>query len=253
MRLYRTLLRCYVSESFVKRYWPNQDPLGRQFKIALFDRTVVGVVGTVRVRGLERESEPQVYLPYQQIPDNYMIGYAPRELVVSASTDPTTLGPAIRGIVNAVDPDLPVSRMRTLQDVVAMQTEARSTQVQVLQGFAGVALLLAGIGIHGLLSYGVAQRRAEIGLRMALGARTSDVARMVLGQGTMLGAIGAMLGVGVAYAAGRQMEALLAGITPSDPLTFVISAALVIATTAAGSLLPALAAARVDAVTVMRS
>jgi predicted permease len=242
-----------VSESFANRYWPGQDPIGRQFKIAFFDRTVVGVVGNVRVRGLERRSEPQVYLPYQQIPDGSMSPYAPRELVVRAEGDVTALAPAIRRIVNTIDPELPVSRIRTMQDVIDAQTAGRSTQLQVLEAFAIVSLLLAGIGIHGLLAYGVAQRRSEIGLRMALGARTTEVARMVLGQGAVLGVSGAIVGVAIAYTTGRQMEALLAGVTPSDPATFAASAIVVVLTTVAGSLIPAIRAARVDAASVMRS
>jgi predicted permease len=242
-----------VSESFARQFWPGEDPLGRQFKMAFFDRTIVGVVADVRVRGLERESEPQVYLPYRQIPDGWMINYPPKELLVRAATDPTMLVPAIRRIVSAVDPDLPLTRVRTVREIVDAQTAARVVQLRVLQAFAGVALLLAGIGIHGLLAYGVSQRRAEIGLRLALGATSGNILAMVLRQGAMLAAAGAVLGIVLAYIAGHRMERLLAGVAPGDPATFAVATLLTLGMTLAGCLVPARRAVSVDAVSVMRS
>jgi predicted permease len=242
-----------VSESFVRRYWPGEDPLGRQFKIAFFDRTVVGVAGDIRVRGLERESEPQVYIPYKQIPDGWMNYYPPKELVVRASTDAGSLVPAIRQIVANADPDLPLAHVRTLRDVVETQTAPRLTQLRVLQAFAAVALVLAGIGMHGLLAYAVSQRRSEIGLRLALGARPSNILGLVLGQALLLAALGSVAGVAIAYAAGHRMERLLAGIGPGDPQTFGVASLLALTMALAGSLPPALRALRIDAVSVMRA
>jgi predicted permease len=241
-----------VSESFVRRYWPEGDPIGRSFTMALSERTVVGVVGDIRVRGLERPSEPQVYLPYRQVADGWFPFYAPKELVVRSSGDPATLTPAIRRIVREADPDLPLARIRTLQEVVETQTAPRVTQLRVLQAFAVLSLLLAGIGIHGLLSYAVSQRRAEIGLRVALGAQRSSILKLVLGQGVLLATLGAILGIGLAYIAGEQMKALLAGVGPGDPATFIAAAGLAILMTVGGSLLPALRALRVEAASVMR-
>jgi predicted permease len=242
-----------VSESFAKRYWPGEDPIGRSFMMAFNERTVVGVVGDVRVRGLERPSEPQVYVPYRQIEDGWMPFYAPKELVVRSSSDPTTLVPTIRAIVRTADPDLPLARVRTLRDVVDGQTAPRTTQVRGLQAFAALSLLLAAIGIHGLLSYAVSQRRAEIGLRVALGARPGDILAMILGQGVILASIGACVGLGLAYAAARSMTALLAGVQPGDPATFIIAIGVAFVMTIAGSLTPALRALGVDAVIVMRA
>ena len=170
-----------VSDSFVRRYWPDSDPIGRTFTIAFSERTVVGVVGDIRVRGLERPSEPQVYLPYRQVEDGSFTFYAPKELVVRTSTDPSGLTPAIRRIVREADPDLPLARIRTLADVVDTQTAPRVTQLRVLQAFALLSLLLAGIGIHGLLAYAVSERRAEIGLRVALGAKRSSILTLIRG------------------------------------------------------------------------
>ena len=241
-----------VSESFVRRYWPGGDPIGRSFTMAMSERTVVGVVADIRVRGLERPSEPQVYLPYRQVADGWFVFYAPRELVVRSSGDLAALTPAIRRIVREADPDLPLARIRTLRDVVDTQTAPRVTQLRVLQAFALLSLLLAGIGIHGLLSYAVSERRAEIGLRVALGAQRSSILRLVLGQGALLAVVGAILGIGLAYIAGEQMKALLAGVGPGDPATFMAAAGLAILMTVGGSLLPALRALGVDAASVMK-
>ena len=241
-----------VSESFVRRYWPDADPIGRSFTMAMSERTVVGVVADIRVRGLERPSEPQVYLPVPASGRRLV-----RVLCTEGARGPfvgrlAALTPAIRRIVREADPDLPLARIRTLRDVVDTQTAPRVTQLRVLQAFALLSLLLAGIGIHGLLSYTVSERRAEIGLRVALGAQQSSILRLVLGQGASLAAVGAILGIGLAYIAGEQMKALLAGVGPGDPATFIAAAGLAVFMTVGGSLLPALRALRVDAASVMK-
>jgi len=242
-----------VSESFVRRYWPGDDPLGRRFQFGFQERTVVGVVGDVRFRGLERTSEPQVYLPYKQVPDGAIGFYAPKDLVIHSSSDPEPLLPAVRRIIQNTDPELPVSDVRLLADVVDAETAPRRTQIRVLGVFAVISLLLAGIGIHGLLSFAVSQRTSEIGLRMALGARSGDILTLVLRQGALLAATGAVLGLLLAYAAGRAMEALLAGVKPGDLVTFLTASALAFLMTLSGSLLPALRAVRVDPTTAIRT
>ena len=242
-----------VSESFAQRFWPGEDPIGRSFSVAFRERTVVGVAANIRVRGLERDSEPQVYVPYAQIPDGWMPFYAPKELVVRSSGDPAANAPAIRRIVHEIDPDLPLARVRTLADVIELHTAPRATQVRVLEAFAALSLLLAALGIHGLLAYAVSQRKAEIGLRVALGARSKDILGMVLREGLILASIGAFLGLVLAYIAGRNMQTVLAGVGPADPVTFLAAAILALGMTVAGSLLPAVRALRVDAVTVMRA
>jgi putative ABC transport system permease protein len=238
-----------VSESFVRRYWPGQDPLGRRFDFGFAERTIVGVVADIRVRGLERESEPQVYLPYRQVPDGRLVYYAPRELVVrlaDPANDHASILAALRRIVREADPDLPLSEARTLEEVVGEETAPRITQIRILGAFAGLSLLLAGIGIYGLLSFAVSQRRTEIGLRIAFGARSSDILRMVLREGALLALIGAILGVALGYVAGGAMEALLAGLAPEDATTYAFAAAGALLMALLGSLFPALRAIRVD-------
>ncbi len=240
-----------VSESFVRRTWPRENPIGRRFRVAEDDRTVVGVVGDVRVRGLETESEPQVYLPAAQVGDNAIIAYIPQVLVVRTAVAPATLLPAIRGLVEREDPQQPISNVRMLSDVLDAETAPRSVQVRVLGGFAAMALLLAGVGLHGVLSFAVSQRRREIGVRIVLGAPAGEILRMVLSRGLLLAGIGLAAGLAVAFAAARAMQALLFGVRPADLPTFAAAAALALGMTLLGSLLPAVRAVRVDPLEVL--
>jgi predicted permease len=247
-----TQMVAVVSESFVKRYWPGEDGLGRHFGLALSDRTIVGVVGDIRVRGLERTSEPQVYLPYNQQQDSSFIFYIPKDLVIRATTPLDQLVPALRSIVHAVDPQQPVSDLRPMTDIIDAETASRSAQVRVLAGFAFVAFLLAAIGIHGVLSFAVSQRTPEIGVRTALGAQRSDILRMVMKQRVLLVAAGLVPGLALAYAAGRSLQTLLTGGTPADTVTFASVIGLTLLMTFARTLLPTLRALRVDPIRAIR-
>jgi putative ABC transport system permease protein len=242
-----------VSESFARRYYPNGDAIGRKFTIAFFERTIVGVAGNVRVRGLERVSEPQVYVPYRQIRDGWMLFFMPKDLLIRTSGDPLALAPAVRRVVHSADPELPVSSLQTMEDLMARQTAPRRTQTAVLALFATMAVMLAGIGLHGLLSFGVSRRRQEIGVRLALGAPRSSVLVMVLRESALLAALGGITGVALAYAAGRAFESVLAGVRPSDPLAYSVAIVLALLMTLSGSVVPALRAVRVDPVTALRS
>jgi len=242
-----------VGESFVHRYWPDQDPLGRHFKMAFHDRMVVGVVGDIRVRGLERNSEPQVYLPYRQVPDGWLAWYPPKDLVIRSATGPGTLLPAVRRIIRSADAEQPVSDVRTMADIVEEQTASRSAQVRVLGAFAAIAFLLAGVGIHGLLSFAVSRRTQEIGVRIALGARPGEIVGMIARQGAVLAGAGVAPGIVLAYAAGRAMEGLLAGVKPGDAVTFASAIGLCMLMTVLGSLVPAVRAVRIDTIAAIRS
>ncbi len=242
-----------VSESFAQRYWPNADPIGRHFSFAFADREVVGVVGDVKFRGLEGESEPQAYLSSKQVDDNSIMFYAPRALAVRARVPPATLAAAIRDIVRRADPQLAITELQTTGDLVEREVASRAVQVRILGAFAATALFLAAIGIHGLLAFAVSQRAQEIGVRMALGAQAGDILRMVVTRGVILALAGIIPGVLLAYAAGRSMEALLAGVPPADPATFAGVAVLALVMTIAGTLVPAVRAVRVDPISVMRA
>jgi predicted permease len=241
-----------VSASFVKRYWPGQDPLGKHFQFGEHDRMVVGVVADIRVRGLEQSSEPQVYMAYRQVPDGWFPWYAPKDLVIQSTANAASLIPAIRRIVREADPDQPISNVQTMSEIIADETASRSLLVEVLGSFAAVAFLLAGVGIHGLLSFAVSQRKQEIGIRIALGAQSGHIMRMVLGRSALLATIGTGAGLVLAHASGRLMESLLAGVKPDDPVTFIAAISLCMVMALAGSLAPTMKAVRVDPISAIR-
>lgn len=241
-----------VSASFVERYFPHENPMGRHFDFAFHDRMIAGVAGDIRVRGLERTSEPQIYVPYKQVPDEGVIWYAPKDLAVRAA-GADKLAPALRRIIQAADPTQPVSDVRMMSEIVEAETGPRLVQVRVLGAFAGIAILLAAIGIHGVLAFAVTSRTQEIGVRMALGARRGDILGMILWDGAALALIGIAVGAGLAYGAGLEMQALLAGVRPGDLETFGIAVGLCLLMTVAGSLMPAVRAVRIDPTVAIRA
>jgi predicted permease len=242
-----------VSASFAERYWPGEDPIGKTFRHLDDTRMVVGVVGDIKVRGLERTSEPQMYLPAAQAPDALPGGFDPRELVIRHSGQENALVSAVRQIVRAIDAEQPISAVRAMDDVIAGETASRRGQVQVLGVFAVVAVLLSAVGIYGLLAYTVAQRSQEIGVRLALGANPARVGRMILADGMRLALFGIVPGVLGAYAAARGMSALLFGVAPGDPATFACAVGVTLLTVFAGTLVPAWKAVRLSPMSVLRA
>jgi putative ABC transport system permease protein len=248
----RRPLVAVVSGSFARRYWPERSAVGMRFTIAGEERSIVGVVGDVRNRGPEQTSEPQVYLPSAQMPDSGFIFYAPRDLVVRSAAGEAALLPALRRIIGAADPDQPISDVRTLAQIVGDETAPRVTQLRLLGALSAIALLIAGLGIHGLLAFVVSRRTRELGVRRALGEEAGSLVSRVLREGVLLSLVGLALGLVAAWAAARGMGALLAGIEPADPPTLLAAAALCLATAVVGGLRPAIRAARVDPVIALR-
>ena len=242
-----------VSASFVERYWPGQDPIGRTFRHLQNTRTVVGVVGDIKVRGLERTSEPQMYLPAAQVPDPFPGGFDPRELVIRHTGQGNALVSAVRQIVRSIDPEQPIANVRAMDEIIAGETASRRGQLQVLGVFAVVAILLSAVGIYGLLAYTVSQRSQEIGVRLALGADPARVGRMILADGLRLALFGIVPGVLGAYAAARGMSALLFGVAPSDPATFATAVGVALLTVLAGTVVPAWRAVRLNPMSVLRA
>ena len=242
-----------VSTSFAEHYWPGQDPIGRTFGHQGSTRTVVGIVGDVRVRGLERTSEPQMYVPATQAPEEFPPSRDPKDLVIRHSGPDEALVSAVRQIVRAVDPEQPISEVRPLGDVLARETATRRGQLQVLGVFAVVAILLSAVGIYGLLAYTVSQRAQEIAVRLALGAEPARVGRMILADGMRLALFGIVPGVLGAYAAARAMSALLFGVAPGDPATFAAAVGLALLTAFAGTVVPAWRAVRLSPMSVLRA
>jgi predicted permease len=245
-----------VSEAFVKRYWPNEDPLGKRFLIGLQqpeERTIVGVVGDIHVRGLERQSEPQFYLPATQPGDANVGGFMPKDLVVRTSVPPMSLVSTIKGIIRSVDVEQSVSNVRPLVSVVAEETAPRVTQLRILVVLSAIALLIAAVGIHGLLTFTVSARFHELGVRRALGAPVQGIIGLVLREGLALATIGIALGVFSAWAAARTMGAILAGVEPQDPLTISVAAGLCFTIAIVSCLRPAHKAAKVDPLSALRT
>ena len=246
-----------LTESAVKRYFPNEDPIGKKIVLGWGRRhngqriagggEVVGVVGDVKELGLNEPNAPQLYMPLRQWPVQSM------SVVVKSATPPDTIAQAVKEQVSAVDPDLPVSRLQTLDEIVSRSISQPRFYMTLLAVFAGVALILAAIGIFGVLSFAVSQRTREIGIRMALGAQERSVVRMVVGQAMSLVVAGVVLGVIFALGVARGLTSMLFAVKASDPVTFVGVAALLFGVALVASYIPARRATRVDPIIALRA
>ena len=238
-----------VSQSVARLVWPGGNPLGK--RITLEDApkpedwlTVVGVVDDVKQLAMTQTSPPAIYQPYAQVTRPFFL--AGMNYVVRSAGDPAALAGAIRRQVQALDPNQPVLRLATMRNLIATLTAEPRFQAGLIGAFAAMALLLAVIGIHGVMSYFVAERIHEIGIRMALGAGAADVLRMVVRQGMLLVAVGIFFGALGAWGATRVLATLLFELRPADPPTYVGVALLLAAVALAAILIPAYRAARVD-------
>ena len=241
-----------VSESFARQNWPGESPIGRRFDLAFHERTVVGVAGDVAVRGIERSSEPQAYMPASQIQDRWLTWFAPKDLVVKSAVAPEALAGAIRRIFHDADPDLPLTNVAPLEAIVDADNAPREVQLRVLGGFAAIACLLAALGLHGLLAFSVSARTREIGLRMALGASRGSVLSLVLRRSAVLAGIGLVAGAALATLAGSSLRAVLDGLNPFDGAAFAVAGVIAVLTAAGGTLMPSLRAMRVDPIVAIR-
>jgi putative ABC transport system permease protein len=239
-----------INENLARKYWSNQEVIGKRIKLGPNPQrpwiSVVGVVKEVRNFGPETEPRPEVYVSYLQAPSERM------RLVVRTGADPMSLVSAVREQVRRLDRDLPFSQVMSMEQLFASSVAQRRLNMLVMGIFAAVALLLAAMGIYGVMSYTVVQRTHEIGIRMALGARPGDVLRLVAGQGFMLALVGAAVGLAAAFALTRLMKTLLFDVSANDPVTFVVIALLLLMVTLAACYLPARRAARVDPMVALR-
>src|SRR6185295_9333858 len=239
-----------VTEAMARRYFPDEEPLGKRIGNSDGDkmlwREIVGVVADVRHFGLDTDARPTMYLPHSQSPARFM------SLTVRTASDPLKLVAAVRSQVSALDDNLAVSNVLTMDQLVAQSVSDSRFILVLLVSFAALALLLAALGIYGLISYSVTQRTHEIGLRMALGAKTSDVLRMIVGHGALLAVIGVALGMAGAFALTRLMSTLLFGVNATDPTIFGLIGLLLIGVALAASFIPARRATRVDPMIALR-
>jgi putative ABC transport system permease protein len=235
-----------VNEVAVRSYWPNDDPLLSRVRIGGAWRQVVGVVADTRHFGLDRSDRPAMYFPYSQLPLRSM------NLVVRAASDPESLAVPLRRAVSELDPQMALADVRPLEEVISGTVETPRVTSVLFAVFALSALALAAIGLYGVLSYSVGSRVREIGIRMALGARSGDVLRQTVGQGVLLLGLGAAVGLGVAFVLSRLLASMLFGVSPTDPWLFLAAFAVLAAVAILACYLPARRAARVDPIVVLR-
>ncbi|HET7617363.1 MAG TPA: ABC transporter permease, partial [Vicinamibacterales bacterium] len=238
-----------ISRSLADRYYPNGDAIGRQLKLGGPERPkgpwmrIVGIVGDVRFDGLAADAGPAFYIPFSQVI------WRSEYFVVQTAVDPASIVPALRKAVWSLDPNLPVARVRTADQLLSAATAAPRFRTLVLAGFGALGLLLAIVGVYGVMSYAVSLRMHEMGVRSALGARRGDLFRLVLADAGMLTAIGICLGLAGAWWGARAARSVLFGVAPDDPVTLAIAAAVLIATALLASWIPARRAARVSPLT----
>jgi predicted lysophospholipase L1 biosynthesis ABC-type transport system permease subunit len=236
-----------VNETLARRLWPGQDAIGRIARTGDTDYRVIGVVGDVRHASLERESGNEMYMPLTRIGP---AGSA--DLVMRTTLTPGAMASTIRTAVQPVDPTLPTTDIRLMQDLVDKAVSPRRFLMWLLGAFAAQALLLASLGIYGVVSYSVTERTREIGIRMALGASSGDVQRRVVQETLLMAAAGAALGLAGAWAARSVMASLVFDMSATDPLTFGGMAALLAAVAVVAGYVPARRASRIDPMTALR-
>jgi predicted permease len=244
-----------VNEAFARRHWPNGNPLDGRVSLDRQEEPflpVVGVVGNVRHAGLAQEPVPEMYFP--------IAGYATRgytitsfQVMLRTVPDPRTLIPVLKQTLRELDPDLPLGNPRTMEAVLVRDRQDAQARSILLGAFAGLALLLAGVGIYAVITFLTALRTREIGVRMAMGAQVRDVLKLVVGQGLRMALSGVAAGVAISLLMARLLDTQIAGVRSWDPFTFASVAGLLALVGIVACLLPALRAARVDPMIALRN
>jgi len=242
-----------INQAFARKYFSHQNPIGQHIQVGVGDdlfmhpvREVVGVIGDIKHKGLTSDFDPQFYLPYAQalITNPY--------LVVRSNGDPAATRAAISATIHELDRSVPVYQASTLEEYLSKSAAQPRFQTFLLSCFAVIALALAAIGLYGLLSYMVVQRTLEIGVRMALGAQRGDVLRMIVLRGLTLALVGVGLGMAASAALTRLISGMLFEVRPTDPLTFLATAAMLLLISVAASSAPAIRASRLDPMETLR-
>jgi putative ABC transport system permease protein len=239
-----------INETMARQYWPGEDPIGKRVKISWFDDRedeIIGVVGDIKHQTLDGETRPMIYWAYPRNP------YGSMTIAVRTANEPASVVKSVVGIIREQDPALAVADIRTMGEVVAESVAQQRLTMLLLSVFAGAALLLAAVGVYGVIAYTVTQRTQEIGIRMALGARRADVVRMVLEQAAFLAGAGIAIGAAGAFVLTRFMTGLLFEVDAADPLTFSVVAAVLASIALLASYIPGLRATRVDPVIALRA
>jgi putative ABC transport system permease protein len=242
-----------VNEELARRSWPGEDPVGKRLQIAAEFRRfreVVGLVADARLSTLEGKVDPAIYVPFQQ--NTWAGALRNSSIVIRTNSDPQSLIPALRREFRSVDPSFPITQVRTMNEIIGESLSQRKFNTALLTLFASLAGALAIVGIYGVMSYNVTQRTREMGIRAALGARRSDLTKLVTSSGARLAALGIAIGIVAAVISGRLLSSLLFGVTATDPLTLVLTAALLGAVTLLASYIPSRRAASADPIAALR-
>ncbi len=252
-----------INDAFAKKYWPKADPLGQRITIGKglgpeFEepsREVVGVVANIREMGLSGGDRPVMYVPQSQITDGLIKlanNVIPLNWIIQTAGDPSSLSTAIQHEIRSVDSQLSASKIRTMDQVISESTARQNFNMLLLTIFAGLALLLAAIGIYGLMSYTVEQRTQEIGIRMALGADRGDMLKLVVRQGMLLTGIGVVIGLAASFGLNRYLASLLFGVKATDPVTYAAVAAILVSVALLACYIPARRATKIDPLVALR-
>jgi putative ABC transport system permease protein len=239
-----------IDETTARKYWPDRDPLGRRVRIGKDPtkpwRTIVGIIKDIKSDGLDIDGVPHIYVSTYQDPSKQV------NVVLRTSLPATLLEPQIRHEIQSIDPGLPVFHVSSMNDILDRSLASRRFSAGLVGGFAGVALVLASIGIYGLLAFMAGQRSREIGLRMALGARPADILKLIVTKGVVLAGAGIIAGVILSASTASMMASLLYGVRPHDPAVFVVVPLLLFAVAVLASYVPAWRATKVDSMTALR-
>jgi putative ABC transport system permease protein len=244
-----------INETMARQYWPHENAIGKRFKNGSTDSaqpwlTIVGVVADVRQMGVDKPTKAEMYFPYRQIKSHPF--FAPRDLVLRTTVEPTSLVAAVRATIHGVDPAQPLSNIRTMDAVLGEQTQTRRMGTLLLTTFAGLALLLAMLGVYGMLSYFITQHTPEIGIRLALGAEGRNIFAWVLKRGLTLAGLGIAIGLAASFVLTRLLRSLLFEVSAADPVTYVAVAVLLLTIAVLACALPAWRAAQVDPMVALR-
>jgi predicted permease len=235
-----------INQTLAHTLWPGREAVGRQLLFGQERRTVVGVVADIRTRRLDEAPDGQMYLPMSEQPQAYA------SIVARGSGDPSAMLAALRDAVHFADPTEPLYSMATMSDVIDATVAPRRTNTILLALFGSLAVVLAAVGVFAVLSYGVEQRRREIGVRVALGAQRADVISLVVRDGVALAGVGALIGLAAAFVVSRFVASMLYAVSPRDPRVFVGSAVVIALVALAATLGPAARATSVDPLTALR-
>ena len=241
-----------INETMARQFWPNEDPIGKRINVSLGTRIwreIVGVVGDIRTVNLGSVPDAQMYFPLIDVP---FASIRSGNLIIRTQSNPLSLVEPVKSAIRSMDPNLPFATVRTLEEVVSLSVSQPRFTTALLGLFASIAMLLAAVGIYGVISYSVAQRVHEIGVRMALGARSNQILSLVVGQGVMLAAIGIGIGLVAALILTRLLSSLLFEVTSTDPATFVVISLLLGIVALIASYIPARRAAKVDPMIALR-